>query len=112
MEDEMAKARQRRDAAMAAKAAEGSTQDGVFEAGIRAALQHSIDNMEPHLSRLGEALEEELDAGSFLLGVQVAAFVQVGLDAIQVAKTPLGYGLLKDFMNKARINHKEQKRGS
>ncbi len=89
--------------AMDEQAARGSTQDGVLDAGIRAALQHAIDHLEPDLTKLEEALGIKMDAGSFLMGVQAAAAVMQRFDLVAVLR--LRQELFQEYVEKARAKH-------
>lgn len=100
LERELNKVRAKQDAAMSGQAARGSTREGVFEAGIRAALDHAIENTDPSLARLELALGQKLDAGAFLMGMQCAAMAIQGVDAVKAAA--LYPGLFAEYIEKAR----------
>jgi hypothetical protein len=80
LDDEIDQVRAKMRAAGDQQAAAGSTGRGVFEAQLRAALDHSIKDMARDLDKLEAALGAALDGGSFLMGMMAAAFVIQGAD--------------------------------
>lgn len=97
IERELAKVRAKQAAAMSDK----SSTEAALEAGLRAAFDHAIDSIH-ELRLLEDALGEELDGGSFLLGMQCAVFAMQGTDAIEVAKLPLARRIFREYIAKAR----------
>ncbi len=84
------------------EAAAGKTGEASIEAALRAALDDTIATMDPSLANFEQALGVALDPGSFLMGMQCAAFALTGTDAVQIAKLPLGRRLLLEYTTKAR----------
>jgi hypothetical protein len=100
LDDEVEKVRAKQRAAMDEQAAQGSTGKGVLEAGVRAALDHALVDLDRDLRALEAALGVEVDAGSFLLGGLTVVLVQRGVDTKLVAAQ---HGpLLREYMAKAR----------
>lgn len=80
LDDELRKVRARQQAAADQAASMGSTARGVFEASVRASLDHAIENIDPSLANLERALGEKIEPGAFLMGMMGAAFAIQGLD--------------------------------
>lgn len=99
LDDELRKVRARQDEAVRAQAAQGSTREGLFEAAVRASLDHAIENIDPGLADL-EGVLGELDAGAFLMGMMGAAFAMNGIDLVEAAK--LRGELFREYIAKAR----------
>jgi hypothetical protein len=101
IEREMDKVRAKQDRAMADQASQGSTQQGVMEAGIRAALDHALSELDPDLGKLEKALGEQIDGGAFLMGMMGAAFAMQGLNLVEISKLPIGRRLFREYISKA-----------
>lgn len=100
LDDELRQTRAEMRAAADRAASMGSTGRGVFEASVRAALDHAVKDMPRDLGKLEAALGAELDGGSFLMGMMAAAFVIQGADLPQaVGVIP---GLFEEYIEKAR----------
>jgi hypothetical protein len=101
LDDEMEKVRAKQRAAMGAQASQGSTREGVLEAGLRAALDHAVAGLAPDLARLREALgDEDIDPGSLMLGGLAVSLVIQGVDVLEVGRAYAP--LLREYMAKAR----------
>lgn len=100
LDRELDKVRRKQDAAMGEKASQGSTREGVLDAGVRAALDHAVENLQPDFGNLEKALGEKLDAGSFLMGMQCAALAYQGVDANAAVKA--AGPLFREYIAKAR----------
>lgn len=83
-DDELRKVHAKQRAAMDAQAAQGSTQQGVLEAALRAALDHAVGGIDPDLAVLEELLGEKVDAGAFFLGAQAIVLSMQGVNAHDV----------------------------
>jgi hypothetical protein len=100
-EDDLAEVRRRQDAAMEAQAAQGSTREGVFLAGVRAALDHAVANLEPAHAQLERVLGQKVDRGAFFIGALGAMLALQDVDLLQVAER---YGpLLNAYIEEARF---------
>lgn len=100
LERELARARAQTDAAM--RASGNTDPDARLEAGLRASLDYALKDMPRDHMKLIAALggDEEVDAGSFLLGMQVAAFTIQRLDAVECIR--LNRDLFREYVAKAR----------
>lgn len=97
LDDELRKVRARQNAAMADARAHG--EDPVMAA-LRTSLDYAVDYLDPDLANLEAALGENVEAGSFFLGVQSVGILMQGSNVIEVAKR---FGpLLREYMEKAR----------
>lgn len=100
LEQETERVRVKTEAAMSDQAAQGSTRQGVFEAGIRAALDHAVADLPQDLGALTEVLGERVDAGAFLLGSLVSTLMMSGADPVDAAR--FAGAVLREYMAKAR----------
>lgn len=68
---------------------------------MRQALDHTVTHVQPDFGHIGAALDrEDLDAGSFAMGMLTAGFVLQGLNVIDLA---LEYRtLVNEFIEKCR----------
>lgn len=100
LERETEKAHAAAQSAMDAQAAQGSTAEGVLEAGLRAALDHAIAGLPKDHAELEEALGVEVDPGALLIGGLVSTLTLQGVNSVEAAR--LAAPLLREYMDKAR----------
>jgi glutathione S-transferase len=103
LDDEVKKVRARTRAAMDEQSAQGSTREGVLEAGVRAALDYALTDLDRDLTQLERLLGEKIDAGSFLMGAQALTLALQGVNFNDVASKYAP--LLREYMAKARQRH-------
>lgn len=103
LDDEVEKVRARQRAAMDEQSAQGSTREGVLEAGLRAALDYALTDLDRDLTRLEGLLGEKIDAGSFFIGAQALTLTLQGVNVNDVASKYAP--LLREYMAKARARH-------
>lgn len=53
---------------------------------LRGALDHTVRQVEPDAGNLERVLEEEIERGSFALGMLCAAFVMQGLNVVDAVR--------------------------
>lgn len=100
LDDHMEDVRREQRAAMDEQASRGSTREGVLEAGLRAALDYALTDLDRQITQLEELLGERIDAGSFFVGAQAMSLATrgVNLNAVASKYAPL----LREYMAKAR----------
>lgn len=67
---------------------------------LRGALDHTARQVEPDVGNLERALEEEIERGSFALGMMSAAFVMQGLNVVDAVR--LYPDVFREFTEKCR----------
>lgn len=83
----------------------GLSGEGALEAAMRSGLDHALRELGPDLARLEADLEEPLDAGSFLMGCQVAAIAFSEMDVRALTADPMVRRLMKEYIARARAAH-------
>lgn len=67
---------------------------------LRGALDHTARQVEPDVSELERALEEQIERGSFAVGMMAAAFVMQGINLVEAVR--LYPEVFRDFTKKCR----------
>lgn len=74
----------------------------VFEAGMKISFDHAAKDLEENLPELRAALDDDIDAGSFYMGMQVMTLVMDRMSILEVLKDERVRTSMKDFLVKVR----------